>query len=115
MNTLAGQIKQRIQELPTNRTVYQKGVVDGLKLALQIVENAGEPVALTKMQRKIRDFYESHGVFSRIKQWKSEGLSTYAISDRLNLMRIPTLRGKSWNQTQVQRVIKMMNLLNKKV
>ena len=108
MNTLAGQIKQRIQELPTNRTVYQKGVLDGLKLALQIVEDAGEPVALTKMQRKIHDFYESHGVFQRIKQWKSEGLSTYAITNQLNLQKIPTFQGKFWNQTQVVRVLKMI-------
>jgi len=109
MNTLAGQITQRIQELPTNRTVYQKGVLDGLKLALQIVENTGEPVALTKMQRKIHDFYESHGVFQRIKQWKSEGLSTYAITNQLNLEKIPTFQGKFWNQTQVVRVLKMMS------
>jgi len=107
MNT-TGQIKQCIQELPANPTVYQKGVLEGLNIALQIVENAGEPVALTKTQRKIHDFYESHGVFQRIQQWKSEGLSTYAITNQLNLEKIPTFQGKTWNQTQVTRVLKMI-------
>lgn len=107
MNTIE-QIKQRIKELPANPTVYQKGVLDGLNIALQIVENAGEPVALTKMQRKIHDFYKSHGIFQRIQQWKSEGLSTYTITNQLNLEKIPTFQGKTWNQTQVARVLKMI-------
>lgn len=108
MNTTV-QIKQRIKELPANPTVYQKGVLEGLNIALQIVENAGEPVALTKMQRKIHDFYKSHGVFQRIQQWKSEGLSTYTITNQLNLEKIPTFQGKTWNQTQVARVLKMIH------
>jgi len=107
---IISEIKRRIQKFPTPSTVYQKGVVDGLTDAIKIVDSSFEPsVALTKRQKEIHEFYELHGVFSRIEQWKSQGLSTYAITDKLNLQGIPTFHRKSWSQTQVQRVIKMMD------
>lgn len=109
------EIKRRIQNIQESTevlTAHQKGILKGLKIALQIVKSVDEPVtvvfALTKRAKKIHDFYESHGVFSRIKQLKSEGLSTYAITNQLNLEKIPTFQGKFWNQTQVARVLKMI-------
>jgi hypothetical protein len=110
--TVIAQIQRQIKnvvQLP--QTEFQRGTVNGLNTALKIVENAKETVALTPNQKAVFTFYESHGVFDAIRKGKSEGISTYRICQMLNRDKVPTFQSKTWNQTQVQRVIVMMKQL----
>ena len=110
--TVIAQIQQQIKSvINLPQTEFKRGTVNGLNAALKIVENAKETVALTPNQKTVFEFYESHGVFDAIQKGKSQGLSTYRICQQLNQDRVPTFQGKTWNQTQVQRVIVMMKQL----
>ncbi len=110
--TVIAQIQQQIKSVVNlPQTEFQKGTVNGLNTALKIVKNTKETVALTPNQKAVFTFYESHGVFDAIQKGKSQGLSTYRICQQLNQDKVPTFQDKTWNQTQVQRVIVMMEQL----
>jgi hypothetical protein len=110
--TVIAQIQQQIKSVVNlPQTEFQRGTVNGLNTALKIVEDTKETVALTTNQKAVFTFYESHGVFDAVKKGKSQGLSTYRICQQLNQDKVPTFQSKTWNQTQVQRVIVMMKQL----
>ncbi len=107
--TVIAQIQQQIKSVVNlPQTEFQSGTVNGLNTALKIVEDTKEAVALTPNQKAVFTFYESHGVFDAVKKGKSQGLSTYRICQQLNQDKVPTFQGKTWNQTQIQRVINMI-------
>jgi len=110
--TVIAQIQRQIKSVVNlPQTEFQRGTVNGLNVALKIIENTKETVALTPNQKTVFAFYESHGVFDAIQKGKSQGLSTYRICQQLNQDKMPTFQSKTWNQTQVQRVIVMMKQL----
>jgi hypothetical protein len=110
--TVVAQIQRQIKSVVNlPQTEFQRGTVNGLNAALKIIENAKETVTLTHNQKAVFEFYESHGVFDAIRKGKSKGLSTYRICQQLNQDKMPTFQSKTWNQTQVQRVIVMMKQL----